>query len=216
MLASLVAQMVKICLWCKRHRFDPWVRKIPWRKKWQPTPVLLPGESHGQRSLAVYRPWNHKESDTTEQLTLLSLFTWCCTFYKFGHMSCICLYSTIQSIFTAGNILCARFIHPFLPNPWQPATTILFTVSIIFPFLDVSFGNIIAQAVALLLFSFPWYWLSQSRRLTDGGSLVPSYCCKVISIIIWQKHWPKLVFPCQKKKILYFLYVFGTYGERWK
>ena len=33
-------------------RFDPWVRKIPWKRKWQPTPVFLPGESHGQRSLA--------------------------------------------------------------------------------------------------------------------------------------------------------------------
>ena len=120
MLASLVAQMIKICLQCKRPRFDSWVRKIPWRKKWQPTPVFLPGESRGQRSLAVYSPWDHKESDTTEQLTPLSLFTWCCTFYKFGHMSCIHLYSTIQSIFTARNILCARFIHLFLPNPWQP------------------------------------------------------------------------------------------------
>ena len=39
-----------------RHRFDPWVRKIPWRKAWQPTPVFLPGESHGKRSLAVYSP----------------------------------------------------------------------------------------------------------------------------------------------------------------
>ena len=43
------------CLQCRsqrRHEFDPWVRKIPWRRKWQPTPVFLPGESHGQRSLA--------------------------------------------------------------------------------------------------------------------------------------------------------------------
>ena len=40
----------------KRHGFDPWVRKIPWRRAWQPTPVLLPGESHGQRSLPGYSP----------------------------------------------------------------------------------------------------------------------------------------------------------------
>ena len=40
----------------KRHRFHPWVRKIPWRRKWQPTLVFLPGESHGQRSLAGYGP----------------------------------------------------------------------------------------------------------------------------------------------------------------
>ena len=41
--------------------------KIPWRKKWQPTPVFLPGEFHGQRSLVGYSPWGCKESDTTEQ-----------------------------------------------------------------------------------------------------------------------------------------------------
>ena len=40
--------------------FDSWVRKIPWRRKWQPTPVFLPGESQGQRSLAGYSPWGHK------------------------------------------------------------------------------------------------------------------------------------------------------------
>ena len=48
-----------------RPEFDPWVGKIPWRRVWQPTPVFLPGESHGQRSLAGYSPWDHKESDRT-------------------------------------------------------------------------------------------------------------------------------------------------------
>ena len=50
----------------KRFRFSPWVGKIPCRRAWQPTPRFLPGESHGQRSLAGYRPWGCKESDTTE------------------------------------------------------------------------------------------------------------------------------------------------------
>ena len=50
--------------------FDPWVGKITWRRKWQSTPVLLPGKSHGQRSLVGYSPWGHKESDTTERLHL--------------------------------------------------------------------------------------------------------------------------------------------------
>ena len=56
---------------------DPCVRKIPWRRAWQPTPVFLPGESHGQRSLAGYSPWGHKETDTTEaiQHTLTVLLT---------------------------------------------------------------------------------------------------------------------------------------------
>ena len=44
----------------------PGVRKIRWRRKWQSTPVFLPGESHGQRSLVGYSPWGHAEFDTTE------------------------------------------------------------------------------------------------------------------------------------------------------
>ena len=55
-------------LQCGRPGFDPWVGKIPWRRKWQPTPVFLPGESHGQRSLEGYSPRGCKESDTTEGL----------------------------------------------------------------------------------------------------------------------------------------------------
>ena len=50
------------------QEFNPWLRKIPWRRKWQPTPVSLPGKSHGQRSLLGYRPWEHKESDMAEWL----------------------------------------------------------------------------------------------------------------------------------------------------
>ena len=52
---------------CRRHGFHPWVGKIPWRRKWQPAPVFLPGESHGQRSLAGYSPGGHQESNTTKQ-----------------------------------------------------------------------------------------------------------------------------------------------------
>ena len=50
--------------------FNPWVGKIPWRRKWQPTPVLLPGKFHGQRSLVNYSPRGHKESGTTERCHL--------------------------------------------------------------------------------------------------------------------------------------------------
>ena len=50
-----------------RSGFDPWVRKILRRRKWQPTPVPLPGKSHRRRSPAGYSPWGHKESDTTER-----------------------------------------------------------------------------------------------------------------------------------------------------
>ena len=53
------------CQWrrCRRHRFHPWVGRIPWRKKWHLTPVFLPGKSRGQRSLVGYSPWGHKVLD---------------------------------------------------------------------------------------------------------------------------------------------------------
>ena len=57
---------------CRRHKrckFDPWVGKIPWSRKWQPTPVLLPEKFHGQRSLAGWSPQGCKESDKTERST---------------------------------------------------------------------------------------------------------------------------------------------------
>ena len=52
--------------------FDPWVGKIPWRRKWQLTPVFLPRKPHGQRNLVGYRPWGCKESDMTERLYLFA------------------------------------------------------------------------------------------------------------------------------------------------
>ena len=58
-----------ICLQCRRHKrsgLDPWIGRLPWRRAWQPTPVFLPEESHGQRSPAGNGPWGHKESDTTK------------------------------------------------------------------------------------------------------------------------------------------------------
>ena len=57
-----------ICLQCGRPGFDSWVGKIPQRRKWQSTPALLPGKSHGRRSLIGYSPWGCNESDTTELL----------------------------------------------------------------------------------------------------------------------------------------------------
>ena len=66
--ASLVAQMVRIRLSCRRLGFDPWVQKIPWRREWQLTPVFLPGEFHGQKSLAGYSLWGCKELHRTERL----------------------------------------------------------------------------------------------------------------------------------------------------
>ena len=63
--ASLVAQLVRICLQCGRSGFDPWVGKIPWRRERLPTPVFWPREFHG-----LYGPWGRKELDMTERLSL--------------------------------------------------------------------------------------------------------------------------------------------------
>ena len=75
MRASLVAQTVKSLptTWETQVRFLGW--EDPLEKEWQPTPVFLPGKSYGWRSLVGYSPWGHKESDTTEQLSLTHSLT---------------------------------------------------------------------------------------------------------------------------------------------
>ena len=64
-----MAQLAKDLPTIQKTSFNPWVRKIPWRRECLPTPVFLPGESLGQRNLVGYSPWGCKESDTTEWLT---------------------------------------------------------------------------------------------------------------------------------------------------
>ena len=132
-----------MCLQWGRPRFNPWVKKIPWKREWQPSLVSLPGEFHGQRNLAGYRLWDHKESDTTEQLTHTQtliytktkyfclivrnaktmdikgrLYTWtlyheCSTFCKIT-LSIATLFTTFES-------------HFYIPNP-SAFVTVMFTV----------------------------------------------------------------------------------------
>ena len=102
--------------WLRQWRpgFDPWVRKIPWRNEWLPTPILLPGESHGQRSLVGYNPWGHKESDMTEQLIqhqFITFYTfWCATLYFYFYIHC--------SVPTTKNLvsICHHSIDPLYIN----------------------------------------------------------------------------------------------------
>ena len=65
--ASQGAWWQRICLQWGKPGFDSWVGKIPWKRAWQPTPISLPGESHGQRRLVGCSPWGSRESDTTEE-----------------------------------------------------------------------------------------------------------------------------------------------------
>ena len=80
------------CRGYKRWGFVPWLGKISWRRKWWPTPLFLPAKSYGQRSLARYGPWGHKESDTTERL---STHTHVCLSTKCMH-ACIYLYTRTE------------------------------------------------------------------------------------------------------------------------
>ena len=109
----------------KRHGFNPWVRKIPWRRKWQPTPVFLFGESHEQRSLASYIPCGCKESDRTQHITeayylwtsfkIMSknffLILFCCLIHLLG----LSFWKLLASKTTYINILNIRFIESTKP-----------------------------------------------------------------------------------------------------
>ena len=99
-----VAQLVKNLLAVQKTRVHPWVGKIPWRRKWQPTPVSLPGKSHGQRSLVDCSPWGRKESGTTEGLThthIVCLAVYLCSSQVliFPSLSLLFLISCLQTLF---------------------------------------------------------------------------------------------------------------------
>ena len=97
-----VAQCSRICPQDRRHRFDPWVGRTPWRKKWQPAPGFLPGKSHGQSSLVGYSPWGFEDLDPTEQTHthtyIHSLSIYLSTYlsiYIYTHCNpyvCVCVY----------------------------------------------------------------------------------------------------------------------------
>ena len=119
----------RICLQCRRHRFDPWVGKCPWRRKRQPTPLFLLGESLGQRSLMGYNPWGPKESAMTEQLKF-SLFTgkqW----GKKGHVTSVMtwytgIYSVCRRVHTDASMCVCMLSRVWLfPTPWTTAIRLL-------------------------------------------------------------------------------------------
>ena len=93
-------------------RFNSWVRKTPWRRAWLPTPVFLPGESHGQKSLAGHSPWGHKELDLSEQLTLGPFGRIYLIFLNIFHVNrrytCykICMCFSLINLFWCTYILC--------------------------------------------------------------------------------------------------------------
>ena len=111
----LCLRRLRICLQCGRPRFDPWVGKIPWRRKWQPTPVFLPGEFHGQWSLVGCRPWGHKEWDTTERLH----------FHLHPHMNCTFLRTLVLGATFKGRPTKANIFREYWPQWWETPNHIM-------------------------------------------------------------------------------------------
>ena len=97
---------------CRRCELDPWVGKIPWRRKWQPTPVFLLGKSHGQRSLVGHSPWSHKEVDTTERLsTHTSFLHWVVFVPDQKSVVCVCVYLYLYSILFCDLFVPSLMLH---------------------------------------------------------------------------------------------------------
>ena len=110
--ASLVAQVINKCLQCRRQGFDPWVGKIPWRGKWQPTPVFLPGKSYGERHLLGYSPKSWTQlSDYSKCVPTGNYFSLC--IWDWRYISSAQFSSVAQSCLT----LCDPMDHstPGLP-----------------------------------------------------------------------------------------------------
>ena len=125
-LQRLKKKRKETCLHCRRLKrcgFSPWVGKIPWRRKWQPTPEFLPGELHGKRNLMGYSLWGRKESDTTEHTPM-----------PFGHFSKLFGFSQSLSCIHVVQLLCDFLLliclmsMSFLDQPEEPrsAEEILF------------------------------------------------------------------------------------------
>ena len=146
--------------------FDPWIRKIPWRK-WQPTPVFLPGKFHGQRSLVGYCSWGCKELDMTERLTLSHFhFHW--TTFTHNIQQCpsyVSYCSSLAFIYLIAGSVAGR--KPILTPCWKP-------------FLWLAFGHLYYynHTQWLAWRTLPSAWLETKVPLFSSGSdnLSPPTC----------------------------------------
>ena len=112
--------------------FDPWVRKIPCRRKWLPIPVFLPGESHGQRSLAGYNPWGHSQSDMTPSS---ACFLFVCFWEPNATVSDFLLYPRMGrrgSLKHKGGCNFCRAPPSHSASAWRPAPLNYLLISLLF------------------------------------------------------------------------------------
>ena len=141
----------------RRFRFDPWVRKISWSRKWQPTLVFLPRKSHGQRSLVGYGPWGHKESDANEWLsTPILMYNFPC-----GHTFSFLLgiYLRLQML---GHMVTLCLIIEELPKFSKTAT---------FYIPNRNIGRFLFLRILTNTCYYWTYWFQQSYRVWNNISL---------------------------------------------
>ena len=102
----------------KKHRFNPWVKKIPWRRKWPLTLVFLPGKSHGHRRLMGYSPWGQKELDMTEHIGIKHSknILHICT-HTHTHTSIYILFSQFSCSVVSSYLWPSGLQHARLPYP---------------------------------------------------------------------------------------------------
>ena len=189
--------------WCLRPAmqeiaFNPWVRKIPWRKEWLPTPVFLLGEFHWQRSLVGYSPWGHRESDMTKWLTH-SLF-----FFPHGEMvHCpivhgTCYFAALMGLFarTCDALWCGCIYARLFSRVWLLAT--LQTVVLQAPLSTGFFQTRILECIASSSFrgsSRPWDQACISCITCTAGRVFTAELLGkplVVDICTLKVHWMRM------------------------
>ena len=169
----------------KRCMSDPWVRKIPWGRAWQPSPVFLPGGPHGRRSLVGDRPWGHKESDTTEELSSHAskplwktwpVIFWHPTLTYPPHLSCPQLKAVAKDNTSEAAWRVLWFNTSFLPSPClftsSPLPGQQRDVSIFVPGTELNGSHEVTFLhTPLTVVIWLCLWLPQiNRRLSEEGS----------------------------------------------
>ena len=137
---------------CRKHRFNPWVGKMPRGRKWKPTPVSLPREFHGQRSLADCSPWGHKESDTTEHL---STHIQCNVYLKWYMVLCNIYFKMPCSVSQNRNL--GIIFGIFLPTSVTQEALLCFTSSTYLSFSFCTHTVSLQLYKTVLIFSLNYY-----------------------------------------------------------